>query len=267
VDVVTVIADERVRGMRGRVWTHIQEALRGGPIHMTLLDPASSTGKHGESIAMEAARLGTHAIMVGGSTGVTGENLDDLVKSIKERTHLPTIYFPSSAGVMSRHLDAVYFLSTLNSRNPRYIVGEQARGAPLLAKIAVECIGLGYIIVDPGMRVGSVSDADVITRDAVGEERAVGLALAAQMFGMPLVYLEAGSGAPSPVPANIIRAVKRALSIPLIVGGGIRSAADASAVLDAGADIVVTGTIAENGHFDNLAAVLGEVHRRRAKHA
>ena len=247
----------------GRVWEHITSLLADGPVHMTLLDPASSPGRAGEEIAVIAAEKGTHAIMVGGSTDVSSDNLDTLVTHIKERTKLPVIYFPSAAGAMSAQVDAIYFLSALNSRNPRFIVGEQAIGAPLIKAIGMEAIPMGYILVDPGMKVGMVSDADVIPRSKGGAERAAGLALAAQYFGMKLVYLECGSGAPSPCPVDIVRSVREAIDVPLVVGGGIRSGPEARAILEAGADILVTGTIAENRHFDRLGDVIDAVRERR----
>lgn len=247
----------------GRVWSYLESRLREGPLHMTLLDPATSSGKAGEAIALLAAEYGTDAIMVGGSTDVRSDNLDELVLHIKERTQLPTIYFPSTAGAMSPHVDAIYFLSLLNSRDPRMIIGEQARGAPLLKALGTEAIPLGYILVHPGMRVGQIGQADLITRDAAGATRAANLALAAQMFGMRLVYLECGSGAPEPCPVDIVRAVKAVLDIPLVVGGGIRSGKQAEEILDAGADVVVTGTIAENHQFDRLREVISIVKSRR----
>lgn len=245
------------------MWDHIVALLRDGPIHMTLLDPASSPGRLGEEIALVAADKGTHAIMVGGSTDVSSENLDTLVKHIKERTHLPVIYFPSTAGAMSPHVDAIYFLSALNSRDPRFLVGEQALGAPLIKAIGMEAIPMGYVLVEPGMKVGIVSQADLIARSKEGASRAAGLALAAQYFGMKLVYLECGSGAPEPCPPDVVRAVREAIDIPLVVGGGIRRPEQARAILEAGADILVTGTIAENRHFDALGEVVKAVLERR----
>jgi phosphoglycerol geranylgeranyltransferase len=102
---------------------------------------------------------------------------------------------------------------------------------------------MAYLIVEPGMRAGQVGEADPISRSK--PEDAVEWALAAQYMGMRLVYLEAGSGAPTPAPPAVIRAVKAAIEIPLIVGGGIRTPAAAAAVAKAGADILVTGTVVE----------------------
>ena len=210
---------------------------------MTLLDPDKQSAEQAGQIAAEAAKSGTDAIMIGGSTGVTQAKVDATVLAIKAAADVPTILFPASAANLSRHADALYFMSLLNSRDPRLIVGEQRRAAPLVKKWGLETIPMAYLVVEPGMRAGEVGRADPIPRSR--PEAAVEYALAAQMLGMKLVYLEAGSGAPEPVPVPMIRAVREALDIPLIVGGGIRTADAAGAVARAGADIVVTGTIVE----------------------
>lgn len=210
---------------------------------MTLLDPDKQSAAEAGRIAADAAKSGTDAIMIGGSTGVTQDKVDATVLAIKAAAKVPTILFPASAANLSRHADALYFMSLLNSRNPRLIVGEQRRAAPLVKKWGLETIPMAYLVVEPGMRAGEVGQADPIPRSR--PEDAVEYALAAQMLGMKLVYLEAGSGAPEPVPAPMIRAVREALDIPLIVGGGIRTADAAATVARAGADIVVTGTIVE----------------------
>lgn len=249
------------------VWTRITDLLRGGPVHMTLLDPASIPGHDGADIAVEAAGLGTHAFMVGGSTDVNSENLDDLVREIKERTRLPVIYFPSSGSAFSARVDAVWFMSMLNSRNPRFIIGEQALGAPLLKALAIEAIPMGYLIVEPGMTVGKVSEAELLPRTDAGAELAARYALAAELFGMRAVYLEAGSGAGEPVPVSMVKRVAETISVPLVVGGGLRTHRDARERLDAGARILVTGTVAEQRQFDRLTEVVEAVleARRGAK--
>jgi len=210
---------------------------------MTLLDPDKQSAEEAGRMAAEAAKSGTDAIMIGGSSGVTQEKVDATVLAIKAAAKVPTILFPASAANLSRHADALYFMSLLNSRDPRLIVGEQRRAAPLVKAWGLETIPMAYLVVEPGMRAGEVGRADPIPRSK--PEVAVEYALAAQMLGMKLVYLEAGSGAPEPVPSSMIRAVRAALGIPLVVGGGIRTAEAAGAVARAGADIVVTGTIVE----------------------
>ncbi len=225
------------------VYEYIVQRRATGRLHMTLLDPEKQSGDEAGRLAAEAAAAGTDAIMVGGSTGVTQDKLDGTVLAIKEAVKVPVILFPSSAGNISPHADALYFMSLLNSRDPRFIVGEQRLAAPIVKAWALETIPMAYLVVEPGMRAGEVGDAELVTRK--NPVVAVQYALAAQMLGMKLVYLEAGSGAPEPVPEKMIHAVREAVDILVIVGGGIRTPQAAAAVAHAGADIVVTGTIVE----------------------
>jgi len=242
-----------------KVRKYILETLDKHKMHMTLIDPAKQSPKEAGEIAREAKKTGTDAIMVGGSTGVTQENLDSTVDNIKKRCDLPVIYFPSGANAIARRCDAIYFMSMLNSKNVKNITGEHWKGAPIIKKLGLETISMGYIIVEPGMKVGEVGEADLVMRTDIG--RAVGYGLAAEFFGMDLLYLEAGSGAPEPVPAGMIQAVRESIEIPLVVGGGITSADKAAMVARAGADIVVTGTLVENGDFeDELRGVVRAVH-------
>jgi phosphoglycerol geranylgeranyltransferase len=225
------------------VYERLMDRRRTSRLHMTLLDPDKQSANDAARLAGTAERAGSDAIMVGGSTGVTPDKVDRTVLAIKAAVRIPTILFPASAGNLSRHADALYFMSLLNSRDPQLIVGEQRRAAPLVKRWKLETIPMAYLIVEPGMRAGEVGHADTIPRTK--PEIAVEYALAAQLFGMKLVYLEAGSGAPAPPPAAMIGAVKGAISIPLVVGGGIRTADAARGVARAGADIVVTGTVVE----------------------
>jgi phosphoglycerol geranylgeranyltransferase len=228
-------------------------------MHMTLIDPAKQPVTVAGEIACVAEAARSDAIMVGGSTGITQENLDLTVDEIKARCGLPVIYFPSGANAIAQRCDAIYFMSMLNSTNPRNITGEHWRGAPVIRKLGLETLSMGYIVVEPWMKVGEIGEADVVTRGDV--ERAVGYAMAAEYFGMSLVYLEAGSGAPSPVPSAMIRAVKDSIGVPLIVGGGITDPVKAGDAASDGADIIVTGTLVENGDFEEpLRSIISAVH-------
>lgn len=226
---------------------YLSRKLSDGTVHITLIDPASQSPARSRAIASEAYALGTDAIMVGGSTGVNQQNLDATVLAVKSAVDIPVIYFPSGANAITPHADAMYFMSMLNSRNLKMVIGEQVKGAPIVKKLGIETIPMGYIIVEPGMKVGEVGEADLIRRDDI--ERAVAYGLAAEFLGMRLVYLEAGSGAPEPVPVEMVSTVKENLTVPLIVGGGIRRPDQAYALRKAGADIIVTGTVVENGDF------------------
>ncbi len=243
-----------------KVREFIFETLEKHKLHMTLIDPAKQSPKVSEKISLAASNDGSDAIMVGGSTGVTQDNLDRTVDNIKKACKLPVIYFPSGANAIARHADAIYFMSMLNSRNVKNVTGEHWRGAPIIRKLGLETISMGYVIVEPGMKVGEVGEADLVKRDDVA--RAIGYGIATELFGMEFLYLEAGSGAPEPVPIEMIKAVRQSIRIPLIVGGGITSPDKAAAVAKAGADIVVTGTLVENGDFEpKLKAVIDAVHR------
>ncbi|HKZ22984.1 MAG TPA: geranylgeranylglyceryl/heptaprenylglyceryl phosphate synthase [Thermoplasmata archaeon] len=226
-----------------KVFDYILERVARGKVHMTLIDPDKQDPAAARDLSTMACAAGTDGIMVGGSTGVTQEKVDESVLSIKAGSTVPVILFPSGFSGLSRHADALYFMSLLNSRSPRLIVGEQQQAARAIQLWGLEPIPMAYLIVEPGMRAGEVGEANAIPRS--NPEEAVRWALTAQYFGMHLVYLEAGSGAPEPVPTEMVRAVKAAIQVPLIVGGGIRSPAVAAEIAKAGADILVTGTFVE----------------------
>ena len=224
-------------------------------LHFSLLDPDKQKPEVAGSIAKTAEEAGSSAIMVGGSTLVSQEQVDKTVKAIKEHSNLPVILFPSGAKFLSKYADAVFFMSLLNSRNLGFVIREHVKGAPFVKYSGIEPISMGYVIVEPGMTAGKVGEVDLIKKDDV--EAAVGYALAAQYLGMDFFYLDAGSGSPDPVPNEMIKAVKKNINIPLVVGGGIRDAKTAGKTAKAGADVVVTGTKLEEEK--NLKKVLSDI--------
>lgn len=237
---------------------YILQKLKTGALHMTLIDPASQDPSEAGKIAKDACALGTDAIMIGGSTGVTQDNLDKTALEIKNNSNVPSIYFPSGASAMSANCDAIYFMSMLNSRSLDWVIREQVAGAPAVKKLGLEPLSMGYIIVEPGMKVGEVGQADAIPRD--NPKLAASYAMAGELLGMRSIYLEAGSGAPAHVPSDMISYVKKSISVPLIVGGGIRDADAAREVKDAGADVIVTGTIVEeNGYLSRLESIINAI--------
>ncbi len=238
-----------------KVMDYIINEIRTRKMHMTLIDPAKQSAEEAAKIAKEAYEAGTGAIMIGGSTDLNREKVDETVLKIKEAVPIPIILFPSGAHVISKYADAIYFMSLLNSNSPEYLIRQQTIGAPIIKKLGIEPISMGYIIIEPGMTVGRVGKAELIRRDE--PEMAAAYALAAQYFGMQLVYLEAGSGAPEPVPPKMVKVVKDWIDIPLIVGGGIRKAEDARNIVKAGADIIVTGTLVEE--VKDIKAAVSEI--------
>jgi phosphoglycerol geranylgeranyltransferase len=230
-----------------KVREYLIERMRERIIHMTLIDPAKQAPEKAGEIARIAESAGTDALMVGGSTNITQQNLDASILAIKDVTRLPVIYFPSGAHAISRYSDAIYFMSVLNSRDVKNVIGEQVAGAPIVKKLCIEPISMGYLIVEPGMKVGEIGHAELVPRNK--PEIAVAYGLAAEYLGMDFLYLEAGSGAPEPVPEAMIRAVRSNVRIPIIVGGGIRTPEDSLMVKNAGANAIVTGTIIEDEDF------------------
>ncbi|MCI4358332.1 MAG: geranylgeranylglyceryl/heptaprenylglyceryl phosphate synthase [Thermoplasmata archaeon] len=247
----------------GRVGEYLADRLRRGPLHFTLVDPDKSSGERASAIGRGAAELGSDAILLGGSTGISTQKMGAAAKALKSSGPLPVIIFPEGPVSLTGEADAILFMSLLNSRNLDLVIRLHAKSAPEVRRLGLEPISLGYLVVAPGMRVGEVGQVDVVPRDR--PDTAVGYALAAQMLGMQMVYLEAGSGAPSPVPVGMVRAVRDVLNVPLIVGGGIRTGSEARALIDAGAQILVTGTITEEeGLGEGFRAILTEVRRSRA---
>ena len=222
---------------------YLLDRIAKGTIHMALIDPDKQTAEIAGDIAKRMKDAGTDAVLIGGSTGVTKENLSSTAKAIKERSGLPAIHFPGGPDALSTDVDGILYMCMMNSMDLKKVMGYQVMAAPYLKKLGIETISMGYVIVEPGMKVGEVGNAKVVKRDEI--DLAVAYGLAAEMYGMSLFYLEAGSGADRPVPPEMIRAVKKAISIPLIVGGGIRTPEAAAAAREAGADVIVTGTLLE----------------------
>jgi phosphoglycerol geranylgeranyltransferase len=173
------------------------------------------------------------------------ENLSATAKAVKEASGLPVILFGGTPDSLNKELDAVFFMQIVNAADPRFVTFGQVMAAPIIAKLGLESISMGYVIVEPGMTVARVSSAKVVGQDEI--EKAVAYALACKMFGFEFIYFEAGSGADRPVPPAMIKAIKSYVDLPLIIGGGIRTPEAAEAARLAGADIIVTGTLLEQG--------------------
>lgn len=231
--------------MKGPIEKYLLEKIKcEGAVHVTLIDPEKVTPPQASRVARKAKASGTAAVMIGGSTFVSGAHLDDVIKAVKQTVKVPVILFPNNVTGISRHADAIWFMSLLNSVDPYFLIGAQILGAPLIKKYNLEPLPLGYIIVGEGGTAGVVGKAIPIPYNK--PELAVAHALAGQYLGMRFIYLEAGSGARKPVPPEMIHAVKHSVDVPLVVGGGIKSGEQALAAASAGADIIVTGNVVEN---------------------
>ncbi|MCS7134101.1 MAG: geranylgeranylglyceryl/heptaprenylglyceryl phosphate synthase [Candidatus Caldarchaeum sp.] len=245
---------------RGRVENYLLSKIGSGEkLHMTLIDPISVSEERASEIASFVENAGSDAIMVGGSTLHTQEHLDRYILAIKSSAKLPVLIFPNNVQSISRHADAIWFMSLLNSVDWYYIVGAQLQGALTVKAFNLEAIPMGYVVFGHESTVAAMGR--VLPLSPNHREVAVCYGLAAQYLGMRFLYLEAGSGATSPLPSEIIADVKNSIEIPLIVGGGIKTGEDAAKVAKAGADIVVTGTAAEK-NLDRLAEIIARAKGR-----
>ncbi|MEE1118048.1 MAG: geranylgeranylglyceryl/heptaprenylglyceryl phosphate synthase [Methanosphaera sp.] len=224
------------------VENYINETLKDHKMHFTLIDPDEQSPEEAAKMAQAAEKANSDGILVGGSI-TDQDDLNLTVKAIKENTDLPVVLFPGNISGVSKFADAILFMSLLNSTNPYWITGAQALSAPSIKKMGIETIPMGYLIIEPGGTVGWVGDAKPIPRKK--SDLALAYSMAAEFLGMRVIYLEAGSGADSHIPLDFIMKVKKLTNLILIVGGGIRTAQDAKEVSQAGADIVITGTVVE----------------------
>ena len=183
-------------------------------------------------------------IFVGGST-VPQKATDELVQNLKKRTSLPIVLFPGHFDQITPRADGVLFLSLLSGRNPEYLINQQVKAVPYIQNTDLEIIPTAYILIDGGKEtaVQKVSGTQPISAENV--EEITRTAMAGMYMGNKLIYLEAGSGALNPILPKVINSVKEQISIPLIVGGGIRSEIELQEAYDNGADLVVIGTAFE----------------------
>ncbi len=208
-----------------------------------LIDPDKFSTSETASFLQQLPRETTH-LFVGGSTDANGHT-EATVKTLKNHSQLPVILFPGDHTQITKFADAILFLSLLSGRNPEYLVGQQLKAVEKLKESKIEVIPTGYILVDGGTEsaVARVSNTKPLSQNDIS--KIVHTAIAGEFMGAKLIYLEAGSGAINPVKSIIISEVKKAVNIPLIVGGGIKTETQKQAAYIAGADLVVMGTAFE----------------------
>lgn len=236
------------------VYKNIQASiLKGEKLLAVLIDPDKFVlGKTKSFIQKVNASIATH-IFVGGSI-VNEKATDILVLEIKKHTNLPIVLFPGDVSQITDNANALLFLSLLSGRNPEYLIGKHVEAVSKLRNTSLEVIPTGYILIESGKEtaVEKVTNTKPLSRNNIQD--IIDTAKAGELLGMKLIYLEAGSGAETPLNPEIITTVKKELHIPLIVGGGIRNNAQLEKAYNAGADVVVIGTAFEEDElfFDKL---------------
>jgi len=237
----------------------VDEIREKGCIHLALIDPEKFSSDL-PGIVADLEEHGTSAIMVGGSTLKSPTLLDKTVRTIRDACSLPTILFPNGPVGISRFAHAIFFMSLLNSSSTRYLIESQVIGASVVRRFNLEPIPLGYMIVGQSeTAVSTVGKAKPVPFSKV--DLATDYALAAQYLGMRFVYLEAGSGAERMVDPKMVSKVSERITVPLIVGGGIRTPSQAERLARAGASAIVTGTVLEQEGPGRVKQILAALKR------
>ena len=209
-----------------------------------LIDPDKPTDAQILSMVEKANAADVDFFFVGGSLLVT-DSLEHCIKLIKEHSQIPVLIFPGNSLQISKYCDGFLLLSLISGRNPEMLIGKHVIAAPYLKLYGNEIIPTGYMLIDSGKAtsVSYMSDTTPIPHDK--DDIAMCTALAGEMLGLKLIYLEAGSGALMPVSTSMISKVSQMINTPLIVGGGIKTPEMAAEAVKAGADVIVIGTAFE----------------------
>ena len=231
--------------MKIKIYKSLEERKKTGhKSFAVLIDP----DKVNHSLLDELMDLSTSAhvdyFLVGGSL-VISNHLDDVVKHIKDNCSIPVILFPGSPTQLSKYADALLYLSLISGRNPELLIGQHVVSAPTVRQSGLEILSTGYMVIDGGAptTVSYISNASPIPHDK--NEIAMCTAMAGEMLGMKLIYMDAGSGAKRPIPESMIESVAQKIEMPLIIGGGIIEPEKAYRTCKAGADVIVVGNAIE----------------------
>ena len=209
-----------------------------------LIDPDKQNEKSLSHLIEQAENARVDFFFVGGSL-LLEARFEKTIATIKQHSKIPVVIFPGNNYQVSKRADAILFLSLISGRNAEYLIGQQVIAAPSIKQAQLEVIPTGYLLIDGGRTSTTSYVTQTIPIPNDKADIAVATAIAGELLGMKAIYLEAGSGAVNIVSVEMIRAVKENISIPLIVGGGIRSSEQAEEICKAGADIIVVGNILE----------------------
>lgn len=250
----------------GKVEKYINDTLaKKGAMLFMLIDPVDyKTPEDAIKTGADSADGGADLVLIGGSIGAQGELLDTVTKGIKDRVkNVPVVLFPGNIATLTPYADAVYFMSLLNARNPYWITQAQMLAAPLIRHMKIEPLPVGYVVVEPGGTVGWVGDVNVVPR--AKPRIAAALANAGEFLGNRMIITDAGSNPQlqgfGPIPTSVISAVRKSISVPYIVGGGIRKTEQLRSAYRAGADIVQIGAVLEekNGGIKGMVSKFSKV--------
>lgn len=222
----------------------LDTAAARGAAYCVLIDPDKVPAEKLPAFIENAAASGTDCFLVGGSL-IVDDSFERTIRTIKQQSSVPVVIFPGGLMQISKEADAILFLSILSGRNPEHLIGSQVLAAPIVKKIGLEAISTAYLLVESGRTTSAEFMSNTRPLPRHKPDIAVAHALAAEILGFKMIYLEAGSGAEHSVPEEMIGAVAKYCSVPLIVGGGLKTPEDAHRKVKAGARFIVTGTALE----------------------
>ncbi|MDR3666164.1 MAG: geranylgeranylglyceryl/heptaprenylglyceryl phosphate synthase [Ignavibacteriaceae bacterium] len=216
-----------------------------GAAYLVLLDPDNLPEDKVSRFAKHCEESGVDGFLVGGSL-LLNDNLESFLVNLKKVTSLPAIIFPGDVNQISSKADAILYLSVVSGRNPEHLIGKHVLAAPIIKKCGIEPIATGYLLIESGRTTTAqyMSGSLPIPRNKPGIAAAT--ALAAEYLGMKLIYLEAGSGADNPIPNEMVKTVSSLCTVPVVVGGGIKTEVIAKELVENGAKIIVTGNFFED---------------------
>jgi phosphoglycerol geranylgeranyltransferase len=240
------------------IYQHIfKKSAEGKKQFAILIDPDKENEDSLETLCELANQHKVDYLFVGGSL-LTQDCLSDCIEVIKLHTQIPVVLFPGDNLQINSHADAILFLSLISGRNPDLLIGKHVISAPILKEAGLEIIPTGYMLIDGGTPSSVSYMSNTTPIPANKRDIAVCTAMAGEMLGLKLIFMDAGSGALNPVSEAVVSAVKKSIDIPLIIGGGVRSAEKAKALFDAGADVIVVGNAIEGnkGLIGEIAAII-----------
>ncbi len=227
------------------MYKQITTAINQGKKQIALLvDPDRPDLKNLANTAKLAMQSNVDLFFVGGSL-LTSDRLEQCIAVLKDHSGIPVVLFPGNTMQIHKSADAILFLSLISGRNPEMLIGKHVIAAPYIKEAGLEVIPTGYMIIDSGKPTTALYMSNSIPIPSDKNDIAACTAMAGEMLGLKMIYLEAGSGALHPVPCEMVAAVRKEIQLPLIVGGGIRTPETAQALCDAGADILVVGNAIE----------------------
>lgn len=243
--------------MNSALLSQLEQHQQAGRKQLAVLIDPDKAGERGlVQLARSAQKLKADYFFVGGSL-MTTNRLDQVLSVLREESDIPTLLFPGGVTQISEKADGILLLSLISGRNPEFLIGAHVVAAPLLRESGIQILPTGYMLLDGGRAttVSYISNTTPIPADK--PEIAACTAMAGEMLGLRLIYMDAGSGAQRPIDEAVIQAVRKSVKLPMIVGGGIREGHAAATAFRAGADVVVVGNALEDrpAFLDELAEV------------